>query len=179
MPARTRAPRVLAATAAAAAAVGVLAACEPTAGGLNSAAVAVTTDRTATSTLERLTFDVAWLSCTARAEGAATPASGSAPPSAPSRATVDCQGETRSGQAVTVNGTVTEERAGKCVHGDLTAKVEKKIVFRATMLGDCTTAPSSTPAPSGTPTAPGVPRPAVTVTVTETVTETVTVVPAK
>ena len=174
MPARTRAPRVLAATAAAAAAVGALAACEPTAGGLNSAAVAVTTDRTATSTLERLTFDVAWLNCTARTDGGAATAGGSPSPSAPPRATVDCQGETRSRQAVTVTGTVTEERAGKCVRGDLIAKIEKKIVFRATMLGDCTTAPN-TPAPSSTPAAPGAPRPTVTVTVTETM----TTVPAK
>jgi hypothetical protein len=177
MPARTRVPRALAATAAAAAAVGALAACEPTTGGLNSAAVAVTTDRTATSTLERLTFEVAWLTCTARTDGgnATASASPSRSPSAPARATVDCQGETRSGQAITVTGTVTEERAGKCVRGDLIAKIEKKTVFRATMLGDCTTAPSGTPAPGGTPGVPGAPRPTVTVTVTETV----TAVPAK
>ncbi|WP_319020197.1 hypothetical protein [Streptomyces peucetius] len=145
--------------------------------------MAVTTDRTATSTLERLTFDVAWLSCTAQADRGTATASGAASPSPepppspspPGRATVDCRGETRSGQDITVNGTVTEERSGRCVHGDLTARVEKKIVFRATMLGDCTTAPSSTSAPGGTPAVPGPPRPTVTVTVTETVTS----VPAK
>ncbi|MGW7360652.1 hypothetical protein ACWGI0_29495 [Streptomyces sp. NPDC054802] len=177
MPARTRVPRVLAATAAAAAAVGGLAACEPAAGGLNSAAVAVTTDRTVTSTLERLTFDVAWLNCTARTEGGAVTAGGSQSPSpsVPARAAVDCQGETRSRQAITVTGTVTEERAGKCVRGDLIAKIEKKTVFRATMLGDCTSTPSGTPTPSRTPGVPGAPGPAVTVTVTETV----TAVPAK
>lgn len=176
MPARTRVPRVLAATAAAAAAVGGLAACEPAAGGLNSAAVAVTTDRTVTSTLERLTFDVAWLNCTARTDGGAAAGRSQSPsPSVPARATVDCQGETRSRQAITVTGTVTEERAGKCVRGDLIAKIEKKTVFRATMLGDCTATPSGTLAPSRTPGVPGAPRPTVTVTVTETV----TAVPAK
>ncbi|ATW48464.1 hypothetical protein [Streptomyces peucetius] len=169
MPARTRARRALAATAAAAAAVGALAACEPTAGGLNSAAVAVTTDRTATSTLERLRFDVAWLSCTAEADGGAAAGSRSASPSAATRATVDCQGETRAGQDITVTGKVTEERAGKCVRGNLTARIEKKIVFQATMLGDCSAAPSTAPAD------PGAPQPTVTVTVTETV----TAVPAK
>lgn len=186
MPARTRARRALVATAAAATAVGALAACGPTAGGLDSAAVALTTDRTVTSTLERLTFDVAWLSCTAnvRAGGTASPAIASpgtaspgTAPSAPGSATVDCQGETGSGQDITVTGKVTEERAGKCVRGDLTARIEKKIVFRATMLGDCGAAPSgspATPAPGRT-TEPEPARPTVTVTVTETV----TAVPAK
>jgi hypothetical protein len=81
---------------------------------------------------------------------------------------VDCQGETGSGQDITVTGKVTEERGGKCVRGDLTARIEKKIVFQATMLGDCSAAPSS--APAGDPPAPGRPYPTVTVTVTETVT---------
>ncbi|MFH8927423.1 hypothetical protein ACH4D4_10280 [Streptomyces pristinaespiralis] len=170
MPARTGALRPLAAIAVAAAAVPALVACEPTAGGLNTGAVAVTTDRTVTSTLERLEFEVGWLSCTAKADTPATASSGSTAPSAagPSRASVDCQGETGSGQDITVTGKVTEERGGKCVRGDLTARIEKKIVFRATMLGDCSAAPSS--APAGDPPAPGTPYPTVTVTVTETVT---------
>lgn len=177
MPARTAARRALGASAVAAAAVLVLGACEPTGGGLNPSAVAVTTDRTATSTLERLTFEVAWLSCTAEtaetaetAGSATRPSSAQSPPVAPAHATVDCQGETRSGQDITLTGKVTQERAGRCVHGDLTARIDEEIVFRATMLGDCTTPSSSAPGA-----APGQPRPTVTVTVTETV----TAVPAK
>lgn len=172
--------RTVVATGACGIAVAGLAACEPAAGGLDSAAVAVTTDRTATATLERLTFDVAWLSCNARVNRGPSP---SAATTAPGSATVDCRGETESGQDITLKGTVTEERAGHCVRGDMTARIDRKVVFQATMLGDCSAAPSTTaPGTSGPgatapppPTAPAPPAPVVTVT--ETVT--VTAVPAK
>ena len=172
----TASRRTLPLLAACAAAVAGVTACEPVAGGLNSAAVAITTDRTATSTLERLTFDVAWFSCTAKADASPAPAA-SGTPAAPRSATVDCQGETESGQDITLTGKVTEERAGKCVRGDMTAKVDKKVVFQATMLGDCDAATPSSAPPRPEQPRPGQPRPTVTVTVT--VTETVTAVPAK
>ncbi|MFI1400170.1 hypothetical protein [Streptomyces sp. NPDC020681] len=153
--------RRFAVIAVAGAAVAGIAACEPTAGGLNSAAVAVTTDKTGTSTLERIGFDVRWLSCTATTSaGNATKS-----PTKASVATVDCQGETDSGQDITLKGKVTEERSGSCVRGNLMAKVDRKVVFEATVLGNCTAKPTSSPP------RPGGPRPTVTVTVTETVTK--------
>lgn len=158
--------RALAAIGVAGAAVVGVAACEPTTGGLSSAAVAVTTDKTATSTLERLRFDVRWLSCTATIDERAGK-TGSASPAARSRATVDCQGETDDGKEITLKGKVTEERSGKCVRGDLTARVSGKIVFQATMLGNCAAAATNTPPP----TSPDDPGSDVTATVTVTVTE--------
>ncbi|TQK44533.1 hypothetical protein FBY35_6042 [Streptomyces sp. SLBN-118] len=158
-------PRTLAAVCAASAAVVGVGACEPTTGGLSSVAVAVTTDKTATSTLERIGFKVRWLSCTATMNGGKAPASAS--PSGPSVATVDCQGETESGQKITVKGKVTDERSGRCVRGDLVAKVGGKVVFEASMLGNCSAAPSSTPV-TRPPGGPGRPTVTVTVTVTET-----------
>ncbi|NWF29953.1 hypothetical protein HW130_27450 [Streptomyces sp. PKU-EA00015] len=166
--------RTVAAAGACGIAVASLAACEPAAGGLDSAAVAVTTDRTATATLERLTFDVAWLSCTATVNRGASPSGAT---TAPGSATVDCRGETESGQTITIKGKVTDERAGKCVRGDLTARIDRKVVFQATMLGDCSAAPSSTAPGTTGPRTTAPPRPGPTVTVTETVT--VTAVPAK
>ncbi|MGW2114909.1 hypothetical protein [Streptomyces zhihengii] len=171
--------RTMAALGACGIAVAGAAACEPAAGGLDSAAVALTTDRTATSTLERLTFDVAWLSCSARAltlaAESAPAADGTTAPAAPREVEVDCEGETDDGKAITLDGTVTEERAGVCVKGDMTARIAKKVVFQATMLGDCSAA--ATARPSSRPARPSDPRPAPAVTVTETVT--VTAVPAK
>ncbi|MET7619053.1 hypothetical protein [Streptomyces sp. NPDC005408] len=157
--------RILAAICASGAAVAGVAACEPVAGGLNSVAVAVTTDRTGTSTLERIGFHVRWLSCTANVDGGKAGATASASPSRPSVATVDCQGETESGQKITLKGKVTDERSGKCVRGDLVGKVDGKVVFEASVLGNCNAAPSSTPA-TRTPGGPS--RPTVTVTVTVT-----------
>ncbi|MEV4329334.1 hypothetical protein AB0K02_02115 [Streptomyces sp. NPDC049597] len=166
--------RAVVATGACAIAVAGLAACDPAAGGLDSAAVAVTTDRTATATLERLTVDVAWLSCTATVNRVASP---TATTPAPGSATVDCRGETESGQVITIKGKVTDERAGQCVRGDLTARIDGKVAFQATMLGDCSAAPSSTAPGTRGPGTSAPPRPGPTVTVTETVT--VTAVPAK
>jgi hypothetical protein len=165
--------RALAAIGAAGTAVVGVAACEPTTGGLSAVAVAITTDRTGTSTLERLDFDVRWLSCTATVDGGER-ASASKSPASRSVATVDCQGETDSGQDITLKGKVTEERSGRCVRGDLIARVDGKVVFQASMLGDCAAGPTRTPTrtsperPQATP--PGPPPVTVTVTVTATAT---------
>jgi hypothetical protein len=158
-------PRTLAAIGVAGTAVVGVAACEPAADGLSAVAVAITTDKTGTSTLERLDFDVRWLSCTARLNGGAK-ATASRSPSTRGVATVDCRGETDSGQDITLTGKVTDERAGRCVRGDLIARVDRKVVFQASLLGDCDAAPTRTP--TRTPTTP--PRPTVTVTVTVTAT---------
>lgn len=168
--------RTMAAFGACGIAVAGAAACQPAAGGLDSAAVALTTDRTATSTLERLTFDVAWFSCSARAatREAEANAGTAAATAAPREVEVECEGETGDDRDITLDGTVTEERAGVCVKGDMTARIARKVVFQATMLGDCSAA--ATTAPSRAPRPPD-PRPEPTVTVTRTVT--VTADPAK
>ncbi|WP_327323538.1 hypothetical protein OG735_14235 [Streptomyces sp. NBC_01210] len=169
---RVRHRRTLAAIGVAGTAVVGVAACEPT-GGLSSVAVAVTTDRTGTSTLERLGFDVRWLSCTATLGGGSKAAGGaSASPSARSVATVDCQGKTGIGQDITLKGKVTEERSGRCVRGDLIAKVNGKVVFQADVLGNCAGTPTRTPTrtPPVTHRPGDPPRPTVTVTVTVTAT---------
>ncbi|WP_405808333.1 hypothetical protein OG729_26455 [Streptomyces sp. NBC_00210] len=162
---RTRYRRALVAIGAAGAAVVGVAACEPASGGLSSVAVAVTTDKTATSTLERIGFKVRWLSCTAKIGDGKASAGSSTSPSGAGVATVDCQGETDSGQKITLKGKVTEERSGACVRGDLIARVDGKVVFEASVLGNCNAASSSAPSP--TPPG-GQPRPTVTVTVTVT-----------
>lgn len=174
---RVRHRRALAAIAAAGAAVVSLAACEPAAGdALSSVAVAVTTDKTGTSTLERIGFDVRWLSCTAKAEGSAkatgtgTGTAGSSASPSRAAATVDCQGETDSGEDITLKGKVTEERLGRCVRGELISRIAGKVVFEATVLGDCDAAPTRTPTRKPTRTPSERPQPTVTVTVTETVT---------
>ncbi|WP_327356092.1 hypothetical protein [Streptomyces sp. NBC_01304] len=153
-----------------AAAIGV-AACEPVGDGLSSVAVAVTTDQTGTKALEREGFDVQWLSCVATmGEGGKTTPKSSGSPSVRSVATVDCQGETKDGRDIDLTGKVTEERGGRCVQGDLTAKVDGKRVFHAHVLGNCSAATSSSgpadPSPDPPPDDPA--RPTVTVTVTVT-----------
>ncbi|ANW20267.1 hypothetical protein [Streptomyces clavuligerus] len=142
------------------------AACEPRSGErLRSGSVALTTDRMTTKTLERLGVAVNWFTCDAdvAGEGASAP---------PAHATVDCRGETDSGQKITLTGRVTEERGGVCVRGDLTVRISGRTAFDATYLGDCSARPSAV-TPRHTPYTPGGeprPRPTVTVTVTETVT---------
>ncbi|MET7715431.1 hypothetical protein [Streptomyces sp. NPDC005407] len=165
---RIRYPRTLAAIGTVGAAVVGVAACEPTTGGLSSVAVAITTDKTGTSTLERLGFDVRWLSCTATVNGGKAGTGATKSPSPSRGATVDCQGETNSEQDITLKGKVTEERSGKCVRGDLIAKVDRKVVFQATVLGNCSGAPTRSPTrpPSHSPSA----APGATVTVTVTAT---------
>ncbi|MGW7519097.1 hypothetical protein ACWGJ2_26275 [Streptomyces sp. NPDC054796] len=165
--------------------VGGVVACEPVAGGLNSAAVALTTDQAGTRSLESAGVDVQWMSCTAtvgqRGGSASASASSSANGSGSGKARrqvakVDCQGETKSGAEITVRGKVTEEHDGRCVRGDLTAKVGKRTVFRAEVLGNCA-APSasasssqsgSEPPEETEPPGTESPEPTVTETVTPT-----------
>ncbi|MEU0396000.1 hypothetical protein ABZ208_25075 [Streptomyces sp. NPDC006208] len=153
-------------------------ACEPaSAGGLTAVGVAVTTDKTATSTFERLDIDVRWLSCTATIRARATAGTTGSPSRTPApSAAVDCRGETAAGGDIRITGKVTDEREGKCVRGDLTAKIDGKIAFQATMLGACDAAatrtpttthrPTTVPRPTTTPRPTTVPRPTVTTTVT-------------
>ncbi|BCM66844.1 putative lipoprotein [Streptomyces sp. EAS-AB2608] len=151
---------------AAAGLVGVVAgaavACQP--GGLGSATVAYTTDRTATAALERRNVDVRWLTCTGSHGGDRGGSSGPSP-SDTTLVTVDCQGETGDGRKIAVAGVVTKAVDGACVRGDLAAEVDGKQVFRVSGLGDC----SGTPGPTYRPPTGGQPRPTVTVTVTRTV----------
>ncbi|WP_261991578.1 hypothetical protein [Streptomyces sp. OR43] len=151
-------------------AVAGLTACEP-ADGLNTASIAVTTDRTATRALEHEGVDVQWLTCRAKADGGDAKASsaraGSATASTRRVADVDCSGRTKDGHDVTVAGEVRHAVDGRCVRGDLTAKADGRTVFRASLLGNCD-APPSTPAPGDGKGGGGGARPTVTVTVTVT-----------
>lgn len=172
---RRAARRFPAALCLAAAAVAGLTACDP-ADGLDTASIAVTTDRTATRALEHEGVEVRWLSCTAHAGGAKpSPGRTGAPSTAARRvADVDCDGRTRDGKDITVNGQVRQAVDGRCVRGDLTARSGGRTVFRATLLGDCNAPPpaASTPSPAGGGAVGGAGRGAgPTVTVTVTVTE--------
>ncbi|MFD6416326.1 hypothetical protein [Streptomyces sp. NPDC060194] len=159
--------RGLAAAGLAGAAVLGAAACQPVDGSLNSFAVALTTDRRGTEALERRGIEVQWLSCTSTyGEGGRVVETRT--PSVRSVATVDCEGETTDGRPITLTGKVTEERAGACVRGSLTAKVDGEQVFRSSVLGDCSAA---TPTRTRTVTPPPGDRGRPTVTVTVTVTE--------
>lgn len=162
-----RGRRVAVAVALAVAGVGGAVACEPGAG-ISSAAVAYTTDETVTKELDRRKAGVRWLTCTA-SYGSARNAgdSGKASPSATERtvATVDCQGQTKDGKDITVTGRVTHAVDGACVRGNITAKVDGKVWFRADGLGDC----DATPSPVGGGPTNGQPGPTVTVTVTQTI----------
>ncbi|MES9619812.1 hypothetical protein [Streptomyces tuirus] len=142
-------------------AVGGAVACEP--GAISSASVAYTTDETVTKELNRQKAGVRWLTCTASYGDNG----GKSSPSARERtvATVDCEGETKDGKDITVDGKVTHAVDGACVRGNITAKVDGKVWFQVDGLGDCD---STTPPPVGGP-ADGRPGPTVTVTVTQTV----------
>ncbi|MEU6227796.1 hypothetical protein [Streptomyces sp. NPDC047042] len=162
-----RSRRVVAAAGLVVAGVSGIVACDP--GGLSSATVAFTTDQTATKELERRDVDVQWLTCTASVNGGnKASGSGSSPsPSASTVASVECRGETKGGKDITVDGKVTRAVDGRCVRGDLTAKVAGKQWFRVTGLGNCD-APS-TPRATWRPPDNGRPEPTVTVTATKTV----------
>ncbi|MEU6824899.1 hypothetical protein ABZ921_30075 [Streptomyces atriruber] len=110
-------------------------ACEPVDGGMNTSAVALTTDEMGTKELERQGVDVAWLSCTASFEDKVTPRSESA--QTQSVVKVDCQGETDDGTDITIRGRVYSVVDGACVRGNLTAKVGDKEWFRVDVLGNC------------------------------------------
>ncbi len=148
-------------------------ACEPVGGGLNTSAVALTVDEMGTKALERQRLDVAWLSCTARYQDRVTPKSGA--PTPESVVEVDCQGESEGGKDITITGKVRAVVDGKCVRGNLTAKVEGKEWFQVDVLGNCgaddgdgdgkPSPPSGSPPPSHDEPEPG-PTTTVTVTVT-------------
>ncbi|WPO73808.1 hypothetical protein [Streptomyces sp. KN37] len=175
-----RTPILYAVGLAGAAALGVTA-CDPANGGLNTAAVALTTDRMGTKELERQKLDVAWLSCTARYQDRVTPKSGE--PTEKAVVEVDCQGESGGNDGnkdITIKGKVSSLVDGRCVRGDLTAKVDGKQWFKVDVLGNCGAGDGD----GGSPTPPGSshqppsqpppshdrpePRPTVTVTVTVT-----------
>ncbi|WP_461058150.1 hypothetical protein [Streptomyces pseudoechinosporeus] len=140
--------------------------------------MAITTDQVGTRELERQGVDVRWVSCTASYGESATAGNS---PNARSVATVDCVGEDKEGRDITIKGKVTQEVDGKCVRGDLIARVGGKEWFRADVLGNCDAADPTTAAPTPSPpdddhgSTPPVDHetspPGPTVTVTTTVTE--------
>ncbi|GAA3883148.1 hypothetical protein GCM10023084_40060 [Streptomyces lacrimifluminis] len=158
-----------------AAVVGGVVACDP--GGLGSATVAYTTDQTTTKELERRNVGVQWLTCTASVDSGNSNSnkvstSGSSPtPSEIPVADVDCQGKTTDGKDITVTGKVTRAVNGRCVRGDLTAKVDGKQWFRVSGLGNCDapSTPTRTAPVTWQPPDDGQPAPTVTVTVTRTI----------
>ncbi|MFJ5835848.1 hypothetical protein ACIQGO_03520 [Streptomyces shenzhenensis] len=166
---RPRGARVTAAAGLAALAVGGAVACQP--GGLSTATVAYTTDRTATARLEQQHIDVSWLSCTGGDEGrtAGGTATGRTPSSTESTIiSVDCQGRTEDGKDITVKGRITKAVDGACVRGDLVAAVDGTQRFHVNGLGDCSATPGPAHTPPATYRAPSGPRSAPTVTVTVT-----------
>ncbi|MFV0136069.1 hypothetical protein ACLGIH_23150 [Streptomyces sp. HMX87] len=140
-------------------AVGGVVACEP--GGMSSASVAYTTDETVTREMQRRDTEVRWLTCTADYGDSGRSASATEE----TVASVDCEGETKDGKKITVDGKVTRIVDGACVRGELTAKVDGRQWFRVNGLGDC----DATPTPPGNGPGGNAPRPTVTVTVTKTV----------
>ncbi|MEU5535862.1 hypothetical protein [Streptomyces sp. NPDC020362] len=161
---RARGTRVAAGAGLAVVALGAVVACDP--GGLNSATVAYTTDRTATAELKHHDVNVSWLTCTGSTDG------GSGKTGAPSATktvvSVDCQGQTTDKRRITVTGRVTRAVDGACVRGDLTAKVGGRQVFHVSGLGNCDAAPHVTYKPP-TPYHPTHQQPGPTVTVTRTI----------
>ncbi|MFC8125274.1 hypothetical protein [Streptomyces sp. NPDC057302] len=175
MDVRGRRRRVLYAVGFAGAAVIGAAACDPVDGGMNAAAIAITTDEMATKELESQHLDVLWISCTARFAGRVTPSSGS--PDRDAVATVDCQGQAEGKGSddtsdITVKGKVWSVVDGHCVRGNLTAKVDGKEWFRVDVLGDCSGGDDGSGGgddPGGDrPTQPPDQQPGPTVTVTVT-----------
>lgn len=138
--------------------------------GLNTGAVAYTTDQMGTKELERRGVDVQWLNCTASYDRDGDGGKSSAPSSSVDTvADVDCTGEDKEGRDISLTGKVTKEVNGKCVRGDLTAKVDDKERFHVDVLGNCD-APDPTPATGApNPGQPDRPGPTVTVTVTRTI----------
>ncbi|MHA5049274.1 hypothetical protein [Streptomyces sp. SD15] len=146
-------------------------ACQP-GDALSVGAVANTTDQVGTEELERQHVDVQYLSCTGSYSGgnkAYTP--GRTPSSStPSVVEVDCRGQTTDRREITITGKVTRAVEGKCVRGELTAKVGGKEWFHVSGLGNCnaTSTPTYTPPTYGKPSDDG-PGPTVTVTVTKSI----------
>lgn len=154
----------------AASAVGGVVACDP--GGLNTASVAYTTDKTVTEELNRQRVSVRRLDCTGGYGGDRTHTPEKSAPTASETAVVlvDCQGETKDGRKITVTGRITRAVDGACVRGKLTVEVGGKEWFRVSGLGNCeaTSGPTYRPPVTYRPT-PVQPGPTVTVTVTRTI----------
>ncbi|MEW2524922.1 hypothetical protein [Streptomyces sp. NPDC047071] len=116
-----------------------LAACDPVEGDMSTSAIALTTDKMGTAELERQHLDVAWFNCTAsfvKKDGDGKRKA----TDEPREAEVDCQGKSEGadgGKAIVLKGRVTDVRNGKCVRGNLTARVEGKEWFRVDVLGNC------------------------------------------
>lgn len=144
--------------------LGAVVGCEP--GGLSSAMVAYTTDKTATHELKQHDVRVSWLTCTGNFSSGA--GNGGATAKTQNVVSVDCRGETTDKRRITITGKVTRAVDGACVRGDLTARVGGRQVFRVSGLGNCDAAPHVTYKPPATH-HPSDPRPTVTVTVTRTV----------
>jgi hypothetical protein len=144
--------------------VGGAVACEP--GSVSSAAVAYTTDRTATAELTRQHVNVRWLTCTANYGDKPSGKGGASSSTERTVASVDCKGETDDNKDITVTGKVTRTVDGACVRGDLTAEVDGRTWFHVNGLGDCdaTTGPTYTPPVTYAPTDGRRPGPTVTVT---------------
>ncbi|MEH6376265.1 hypothetical protein V7793_18365 [Streptomyces sp. KLMMK] len=104
-------------------------------GGLDSVIVAVAADKRATGRLEHDGYPVQWLTCTGKAEDPGVTEKGGARPV--NAVGVDCDGRTSGGQKIIVYGRVTGLYDDSCVQGKLTAKVDGKTVFTASVLGDC------------------------------------------
>ncbi|MHB9753857.1 hypothetical protein ACYBSK_05705 [Streptomyces sp. BYX5S] len=144
-------------------------ACQPIEGDLNPSTVATTTDKLATEELNRQNANVAWISCIAEYKGP-TPSG----ESAPAEIKVDCEGRTKDGKDITVDGWVRGVVSGQCVRGKITARVDNKVWFSVGVLGNCAAttqapAPTEDPGPSQDP-PPDDPQPGATSTVTVTVT---------
>ncbi|MFC0597475.1 hypothetical protein [Streptomyces palmae] len=134
--------RVLPAAAAVSVVFAAATACEPQdEQGLTAVSAAYTTDEVATKALERGGIDVRWLSCTGNAKGDEVAGSSRKPIRA---VDVDCRGTAEKHDAeIRVTGVVTYQRKGRCVRGDLTAKVAGRKAFHASLIGDC--GPTSRP----------------------------------
>lgn len=137
-----------------AAAVVGLTGCDPT-GGLDSATVALTTQRQASLALRHADVDVNWLSCRGKAENGGKDDSGATQPV--TIVGVDCEGRTGAGKKIIVYGKVTGMDTDACVRGLLTAKVDGKTVFSLSVLGDCSKGSGGSGASGGPPPPPSRP----------------------
>jgi hypothetical protein len=129
---RLRGPRVFAAGAVVLAAVAGAVGCRPVDGDLNPSTVAATTDQEATRELNRQHAKVAWLSCSGSYDSRAKAAR-----SSPSEVTVDCRGKAKGGKDATLKGWIYGVVPGKCVRGDVIARIDGKVWFHLQVLGNC------------------------------------------
>ena len=163
---RLRGPRVLAVGGIVVAAVTGAVACQPVDGDVNPATVASTTDQEATRELNRTHARVTWISCAASYNGRSTPTS-----TKPQEVTVACRGKAKEGRDVRIKGWVYGVVPGKCVRGNLIARIDNKVWFHLQVLGNCAAPdPTRTFTPAPKEPAGQQPEPGTTRTVTKTVT---------